>query len=454
MTTQQSVERETFVLDASVFLHDPRALDHLRNCDVVIPFAVIEQLDQMKKLDGTKGMNSRRSLQYLDDLRRFGSFREGIKISDNQIVKILSTVPEIIRNISCRFDPEILEHQVLAVANYLHRQNAKKTILLSKDLHMRVKANILGIKTMDFVETEKNDVLFDNRFKGYRNIDAPEGLIKDCCCNGSRYPLEKIFSDVDGIDLAGLMANEFVIMANGNRKYLGRYDGNGDLCRHKWEMPNSCGIWPKNIEQIMAYHLLTDPSVQVVTLTGKAGTGKTMLALLAGLSQTSNGKKMYEKILFSRPIISIGNDLGYLSGDKEDKLSSWMKSCSDNLYFILSRAESMGIKRKKKNKSEDAVQLEALTFIRGRSICGRYYIVDEAQNLTPFEVKTIISRAGEGTKFVLLGDPGQIDNPYVDAESNGLTHAVRKLSPLSIHGHITLLGGCRSNLADVAASYL
>ncbi|TSD01304.1 MAG: PhoH family protein [Parcubacteria group bacterium Athens0714_25] len=453
MTTQQSAERKILVPDASVFLHNPMAVNCLNDCDVVIPMAVIEQLDGMKKLEGAKGFNARRSLKYLDSLREFGSFSEGIRLPDGKMVKISIAGPEIIWGITDYFNSKTLDHQTLAVVYHLHRRESGDIILASKDLNMRVKANILGIKTMD-LETEKNDVLFDNRFKGYRNIDAPEGLIKDCCCNGSRYPLEKIFSDVDGIDLAGLMANEFVIMANGNRKYLGRYDGNGDLCRHKWEMPNSCGIWPKNIEQIMAYHLLIDPNVEVVTLTGKAGTGKTMLALLAGLSQVSNGKKMYEKILFSRPIISIGNDLGYLSGDKENKLAPWMKSCSDILEFISSRAESMGIKRKKKNKSEDAVQLEALTFMRGRSIRGQFYIIDEAQNLTPFEVKTILSRAEEGTKFVLIGDPCQIDNPYVDAESNGLTYAVKKLSPLSIHGHITLAGGCRSQLASMAADYL
>lgn len=451
MTTQQSAERETFVLDASVFLHSSTAIDCLNNCDVVIPMAVIEQLDGMKKLEGVKGFNARRSLKYLDSLREFGSFSEGIKLPDGKMVKISMTSPEIIWGIADYFNPETLDHQTLAIVYHLWRKT-RNVILVSKDLNMRVKANILGIKTMDFEGDKASS--FNTGFKGYRNIDAPEGLIKECCCNGSRYPLKNIFKDIESSDLDGLVANEFVMMVNGNRKYLGRYDGEENICRHKWEMVNSYGIWPKNVEQIMAYNLLVDPNVQVVTLAGKAGTGKTMLALLAGLTQTFNGTKLYDKILFSRPIVPIGNDIGYLSGDMEDKLSPWMKSCSDNLDFILGRLSDLGVKRKKPKNIEDTLQLEALTFMRGRSICGQYYIVDEAQNLTPFEVKTIVSRAGEGTKFVLIGDPCQIDNPYVDAESNGLTHAVKKLSPLSIHGHITLLGGCRSSLADVAASYL
>ncbi len=451
MTTQQSAKRETFVIDASVFLHNPMAVNCLNNCDVVIPMAVIEQLDGMKKLEGTKGFNARRSLKYFDSLREFGSFSEGIKMSDGKIVKISMASPEITWGITDYFNPETLDHQTLAVVYHLHRRAGNIT-LVSKDLNMRVKANILGIKTTDFEEDKASS--FNVGFKGYRNIDAPEGLINECCCNGSRYPLKNIFKNIESGDLDGLLANEFILMTNGKNKYMGRYDGNEDVCRHKWEMPNSYGIWPRNVEQIMVYNLLIDPNVQVVTIAGKAGTGKTMLALLAGLTQTFNGTKLYDKILFSRPIIPIGNDIGYLSGDMKDKLAPWMGAYSDNLYFILGRMKDLGIKRRKKEKIEDILQLEALTFMRGRSIRGEFCVIDEAQNLTPFEAKTIISRAGEGTKFVLLGDPGQIDNPYVDEQSNGLMHAVRKLSPLSIHGHITLTGGCRSSLATVAADYL
>lgn len=451
MTTQQSAEREVFVLDASVFLHNPMAVNCLNNCDVVIPMAVIEQLDGMKKLEGVKGFNARRSLKYLDSLREFGSFSEGIKLPDGKVVEISMMSSEIIWGITDYFNLETLDHQTLAVVYHLHRRGVGNITLVSKDLNMRVKANILGIKTMDF-EGDKAS-LFNAGFKGYRNINAPEGLINECCCNGSRYPLENIFKNIESGDLDGLLPNEFVMMANGNRKYLGRYDGGENLCRHKWEMANSYGIWPRNVAQIMAYNLLVDPNVQVVTLTGKAGTGKTMLALLSGLTQTFNGTKLYDKIFFSRPIISMGGDIGYLPGDKKDKLALWLKSCSDNLGFILSRRD-LGIKRRKKEKIEDILQLEALTFMRGRSIRGQFCIIDEAQNLTPPEVKMVISRAGEGTKVVLLGDTKQIDNPYVDEQSNGLTHAVRKLSPLLIHGHITLIGGCRSSLATVAADYL
>lgn len=450
MATQQSAERETFVLDASVFLHNPMTVNCLNNCDVAIPMAVIEQLDGMKKLEGVKGFNARRSLKYLDSLREFGSFSEGIKLPDGKMVKISMTSPEIIWGITDYFNPETLDHQTLSVVYHLHRRGVGSITLVSKDLNMRVKANIFGIKTIDF----EGATSFNTGFKGYRNINAPKGLIEECCCNGSRYPLKNIFKNIESGDLDELLANEFILMTNGKNKYLGRYDGDENLCRHKWEMVNPYGIWPKNVEQIMAYNLLVDPNVQVVTLAGKAGTGKTMLALLAGLTQAFNGTKLYDKILFSRPIVPIGSDVGYLSGDIEDKLAPWMKSCSDNLTFILSRMKDLGIKRKKKEKIEDILQLEALTFMRGRSIRGQFCIIDEVQNLTPSEVKMIVSRAGEGTKFVLLGDPGQIDNPYVDAESNGLIHAVRKLSPLSIHGHITLTGGCRSSLATVAADYL
>jgi PhoH-like ATPase len=303
---------------------------------------------------------------------------------------------------------------------------------------------------MDF---EKQKINFDELFPGYRTIEVPGDVI------------DKFFEDkeLDGEGL-DLLPNEFILLKDeGNPKHsaLAKANGENHLVKLNPQYDSAWHVRTRNKEQRMAFELLLDPKVQLVTLVGQAGTGKTLLALAAGLEEVITHKN-YEKILVSRPIIPLGKDLGYLPGDKDEKLINWMQPIFDNLTYLM----GSGLFRKNRenddslrNKveallSDHVVEMEALTYIRGRSIADQYVIVDEAQNLTPHEVKTIISRAGEGTKMVLTGDPYQIDNPYLDSSSNGLTYAVERLKSLPIHGHITLRKSERSRLAEVAAGYL
>ncbi|MCK5193937.1 MAG: PhoH family protein, partial [Desulfobulbaceae bacterium] len=277
--------------------------------------------------------------------------------------------------------------------------------------------------------------------------------------------VDKFFADneLTGEGLA-LIPNEFVLLQDeGNPKHtaLAKTNGEKHLVKLNPQYESAWHIRTRNKEQRMAFELLLDPTVQIVTLVGQAGTGKTLLALAAALEEVI-GNNNYEKILVSRPIIPLGKDLGFMPGDKDEKLAHWMQPIFDNLTYLM----GSGMSRKSKGHDESLrhkveallkdhiVEMEALTYIRGRSIADQYVIVDEAQNLTPHEVKTIISRAGEGTKMVLTGDPYQIDNPYLDSSSNGLTYTVERLKGLPIHGHITLRKSERSRLAEVAAGYL
>jgi PhoH-like ATPase len=303
---------------------------------------------------------------------------------------------------------------------------------------------------MDF---EKQKVNFDELFSGHCEQKVAGSLIDELYAKKSLK-----------LEACSPVPNEFILLIDeGDEQHtaLARSSNGGLLVPLVPDYNEAFGLKPRNKEQRMALELLLDPEVQLVTMVGQAGTGKTLLALAAGLETTIHFKR-YERILVSRPIIPMGKDLGFMPGDKDEKLAHWMQPIFDNLTFLLSshgrkpvEGESASVKQKiDKMMSDNVIELEALTYIRGRSIPHQYVIVDEAQNLTPHEVKTIVSRAGEGTKVVLTGDPYQIDNPYLDSSSNGLSYAVDRMKGQSLHGHITLQESERSTLAGLAASYL
>jgi PhoH-like ATPase len=449
---------KTFVLDTNVLLHSAQSMESLQDNDVVLPMAVIEELDKFKKFQDELGRNARQVIRRLDALREKGSLSKGVPLDSIGCLatgKLRITSAALLNNLSDTtpdkvfdsiLDIDIPDNRIIRVAYVLNKQ-LPDVIFISKDINLRLKADALGIKVMDF-EREKVD--FETLFTGCKTVEADGEIIN------TLYQ-EKCIDNPD----FDLYPNEFVIIQdNANPKHtaMARLHADGKLypVSSKQQDHPIWNILPRNKEQTMALDLLMDPEVQVVTLVGQAGTGKTLLALAAALESTIKRNK-YEKILVSRPIVPLGNDIGYLPGDKEQKLTHWMQPIFDNLDYLMQASD--GDKRVSSKKTDDLINshkidLEALTYIRGRSIPKQFVIVDEAQNLTPHEVKTIISRAGEGTKMVLTGDPYQIDNPYLDASSNGLTYTVERLKSIGLQGHVTLEKSERSSLAAVAAEYL
>ncbi|MCK5194197.1 MAG: PhoH family protein, partial [Desulfobulbaceae bacterium] len=421
--------RKHFVLDTNVLLHNAESINSFTDNIVVLPMSVIEELDSFKSHSDELGRNARRVIRSLDRLRGKGKLSKGVEMDNGGVMRIYLEGDNVV---STGMDMSVPDNRILAVAYTLFKQG-ERVIFVSKDINARLKADALGIEVMDF---EKQKINFDELFTGHRTQEVPGAVV------------DKFFADNEltgeGFDL---IPNEFVLLQDeGNPKHtaLARANSDNHLVKLNPRYDTAWHVRTRNKEQRMAFELLLDPTVQIVTLVGQAGTGKTLLALAAALEEVI-GNNNYEKILVSRPIIPLGKDLGYMPGDKDEKLAHWMQPIFDNLTYLMGsgvygkgREKEESLRHKVDDLLKDhIVEMEALTYIRGRSIAGQYVIVDEAQNLTPHEVKTIISRAGEGTKMVLTGDPYQIDNPYLDSSSNGLTYTVERLKGLPIHGHIT-----------------
>ena len=447
---------KTFVLDTNVLLHSSQSLNAFQDNNIAIPMAVIEELDKFKKNHDELGRNSRRVIRALDSLRVQGKLTEGVSMknlrngADGQL-RIINAGTASNRYWqqleSFGWDADKADNRILVAALQLQSELSGPVIFVSKDINLRLKADMLGLKVADF---EKEKVDTDRLFSGYQKITVSDAEL-------DRFAQDKVLEKKN----LALLPNEFVVLqSSSNEKYtaLARNGGSGLLkALNIAENFHIGNVAPRNNEQRMALELLCDPQVRLVTLVGGAGTGKTLLALAAGLYEIFD-RKHYEKMLVSRPIVPLGNDIGYLPGDKNNKLQSWMQPIFDNLEFLLegSNRDPRQIPEKQINNliGKGILQLEAVTYIRGRSIPEHYVIIDEAQNLTPHEVKTIISRAGEGTKVVLTGDPQQIDNPYLDASSNGLSVVAEQFKNEKIHGHITLRKSERSELAALAARLL
>lgn len=441
-----STTQKFFILDTNVLLHNADALYSFADNIVVLPMTVIEELDNFKTRSDELGRNARMVVRELDSLRSKGHLSEGVGMANGGTMMIVLE-HETSKHPSLNL--AVPDNRILAVAYTLHCQK-KKVIFVSKDINARLKADALGLEVQDF---EKQKVNFDELYAGYREIEVPADLF-DRFFQSEELPVE-------GFDF---YPNEFVLLkdeADAKHTALVKASSAKTLVRLNKQYDSAWQIRSRSKEQRMALELLLDPKVEIVTLVGQAGTGKTLLALAAAL-ETTIGLGLYDKILVSRPIIPLGKDLGYMPGDKDEKLRHWMQPIFDNLTYILgdhrakaSEKDEDSVREKAEQLLKDhIIEMEALTYIRGRSISNQYVIVDEAQNLTPHEVKTIVSRAGEGTKMVLTGDPYQIDNPYLDSSSNGLTYTVERLKELAVHGHITLRKSERSHLAGVAADFL
>jgi len=447
--SQKKSARKTFVLDTNVLLHNADSIEVFADNAVVLPMAVIEELDTFKTRNDELGRNARRVIRRLDNLRSKGNLRDGVPLSGGGILQIQTAEPSSIQG---ALEENIPDNRILRVA-YALNGNDRRVIFVSKDINARLKADALGLRAVDF---EKEKVNFDELYSGYSEVTVPTATI-------NAFFKERVYQN----GKIGAFPNEFVMMRERtNRKKkktaLARAVKPGTLVHLSANLEHVWNIQARNKEQRMALELLMDTDVQVVTLVGKAGTGKTLLALAAALHCTVKNKR-YDRILVSRPIIPMGKDIGFLPGAKEEKIMHWMQPIFDNLTYLMREGPNPTGKRKGKITPRDRIDmflnnstivLEALTYIRGRSIPEQYVIIDEAQNLTPHEIKTIVSRAGEKTKMVLTGDPYQIDNPYLDASSNGLTYATERLKEHSIHGHMTLKTSERSALAAVAAEFL
>ncbi|MBI3039236.1 PhoH family protein [bacterium] len=434
--------KKTFVLDTNVLLHSHSSIFSFKDNEVVIPLGVIEELDRFKGGSDERGREARSVSRALDNLREKGRLFEGVKLDAGGSIQILID-SEI--EIPYGFDKEKVDNRILACALFL-KKKGKNTFFISKDINSRIKADALGILTEDF-ETNKIDI--DELYNGWREVVLPAKDIDLFLSNrGLDYPKSNLFF------------NEFVLLKaaeNENKTALAKYSGDVRQLVPLFHMnAKPWGIEPVNLQQKFAVELLMCNEIHLVTLVGRAGTGKTLLALACGLQKTID-EHVYRKLLVSRPIMPLGKDIGFLPGSKDDKLSHWMQPIFDNLEFVMDRLYSNSDDVDKKIKfliESKKIQIEAITYIRGRSIPKQFLIVDEAQNLTPHEVKTIVSRAGDGTKIVLTGDPYQIDNPYLDSSSNGLNYVVEKFKNKKLFGHVILNKSERSELSALASNLL
>ncbi len=442
--------KKIFVLDTNVLLHDPGAVFAFDEHDVVIPAVVLEEIDTKKRNADEIGRNARGVSRLLDGLREKGHLHDGVPLEGGGRIKVELNHRSFVK-VQEMFGEVTNDNRILAVALNYHLEQAglespRPVILVSKDVLVRIKADVLGVHAEDYLSDRT--VGPSDLYGGYSTIKVHPSVI-DEFYTYRFLPIKPL-----GLNYS-LYPHEFVIlkdeMGTGKSALL---KVNEDATRLEPLYLSNEPVWgisARNAQQRMALELLLNDEIPLVTITGKAGTGKTLLALAAGLLKVEDEHR-YKKLLIARPVVPMGKDIGYLPGEKEEKLRPWMQPIYDNLEFLFDTKKSGDIE--KILMGLGSIQVEALTYIRGRSIPGQFIIVDEAQNLSRHEVKTIVSRVGEGSKIVLVGDPEQIDHPYLDASSNGLTSLVERFRDQGLSGHITLEKGERSKLAQLAADLL
>lgn len=463
-----------FVLDTNVLLHDSQSLFAFKGVVVAIPFVVLEELDRFKKESGEMGRNAREVIRTIDDLRSKGHLGDGVELNHGTQGSILKIIPmPKLEDMACLCS-EKADNIILHTVKYLVNKGLTVT-LVTKDINARVKADALGLEVEDYI---KGSISIEEYYTGWTTLQVPSIQLKSI----STTKLGKL------LDLKELFPNEFIIVESENNtenNKLFRYLG-GNNFKEVTHPSMKWSFHSKNIQQLMALDLLMDDSINIVSLLGPAGTGKTFLTLLAGLEKVAHSH-IYKRFIISRPVVALGSDIGYLPGDVQEKLHYWMLPIKDNLEYIFSqqaknnqeeqeqnpKEEEWKYKKHKKKKhhqyngfenkqfseidnlqNRGIISLEAITYMRGRSLPFQFIFIDEVQNLTPHEVKTIVSRAGEGSKVVLAGDPHQIDSPYLDFSSNGLTITSEKFKGQSVFGTVYLPNSERSYLAELAAKIL
>ncbi|MFH1538761.1 MAG: PhoH family protein [bacterium] len=440
-------EKRIIIPDTNIFLHDADCIKAFPGEIIKIPLEVIEEIDDQKRRLDDVGRNARMTSRMLDELRVRGNIATGVELENGTVVSVefgeknLASLPP-----SLRMNKE--DNRIIATALSIAEKNPDHVCyFVTKDINMRIKANVIGLRSMDY---EAGKIELEELYHGFREVEVEKDVMDEFAKNG------ELKLDLD----PPLAPNEMVVLGREDDDdcLYGRMDAEKEkVVPLKYSMDSViAGIQPRNPEQVFAFEVLMDDNIKLVTLNGRAGTGKTLLALAAGVGKVME-ETIYAELLVSRPVIPMGKDLGFLPGDIEAKLAPWMVPIYDNLDLIFSLSSD---KKKRKSSVRDItestslIRVEPLTYIRGRSMPERFMIIDEAQNLSPHEVKTIITRAGIDTKVVLTGDPYQIDHPYLDLNSNGLNYVVERFKDNSVAGHVTLLKGERSELAELAAELL
>lgn len=434
-----------FVLDTNVILHDSSCIYQFEHNDVILPVTVLEELDRFKKGSEILNYHAREFVRILDNLSADKLLNGGINIGKKLGKLRIKLDQEFHKDLILNFSLNKPDHHILNIAYHISRENPdREVILVTKDVNLRMKAKSIGLLAQDYKSDQVKDV--ETLPNGYKTTDDfDEGLLKKLYDQPHELP-------PDEFPKGDIKPNEYFILRNKKLSVLAKYDKHDEKIR-RIDKITAYGITPRNAEQTFALDALMDSNISLVSISGKAGTGKTLLALAAALER----RRYYRQIFMARPIIALSNrDIGYLPGDIESKLFPYMQPLYDNLSVIQNQYNETEPKYKqiKKYLEEEKLVISPLAYIRGRSLVKIYFIVDEAQNLTPHEVKTIITRAGENTKIVFTGDIFQIDHPYLDTQSNGLSYLIEKMHGQSLYSHINLQKGERSELADLASSLL
>ncbi len=436
-----------FVLDTNVILHDHTCIYNFEENDVVIPIVVLEELDKFKKGNEQKNFQAREFMRIIDKISGENIFGGGLSLGSERGTLKIETVKKFSKEHQNTFKEDNQDHRILAIAEYTMLQNPdRQTVLITQDINLRIKAKALNIKSEDYTTGKvKNIEKIERSILTQENVDenAIANLYKK---NHDGLPVEDFnFKHTP-------LAHQYMILKGSKSSILAHYDPFDNVV-NKVTKTTAANITPRNAEQTFALDALLRPEIKLISLTGKAGTGKTLLALAAALEQRTN----YDQIFLARPIVALADrDLGFLPGSAKDKIGPYMQPLMDNLQVIKSRygSNSKNYARIEKMISDEKLIITPLAYIRGRSLSNVYFIVDESQNLTPHEIKTIITRAGEGTKMVFTGDIQQIDSPYLDDKSNGLSYLADRMKGQDIFAHINLMKGERSYLADLASDLL
>lgn len=440
------MSKKIFILDTNVILHDYKSIYCFEENDIIIPIVVLEELDRFKKGSDLINFYAREFMRELDSIAGDHLLNEGIPLGKDKGLLYIETGKEFSDTMKKSFSESTADHRILAVADYINQQHTnRKVVLVTQDINLRMKAKSLGILAQDFESGKVQDITGIFRdVEIYEHIDSE--LIQRFYQNDDGLPIEDFNLE---IKTAG---HKYFVLRNEKSSALAHYD---PVTRtiYRVEKHRCAGIIPRNAEQTFALDILLNPNIKLATITGKAGTGKTLLALAAAMHQV----KKFQQIFLARPIIALANrDIGFLPGNAKEKIKPFMQPLFDNLTLIKHQYSEASPDYK---KIEDMVNKEKLlitplAYIRGRSLSNIFFIVDEAQNLTPHEIKTIITRAGEGTKMIFTGDIQQIDSPYLDAKSNGLSYLTDRMEGQNIFAHINLIKGERSDLAELASNLL
>jgi PhoH-like ATPase len=446
MPQKRPSARKIFVLDTSVVLYDSDAIKNFEENDIAIPITVLEELDNFKEGHTTLNFEARRFIRFIDKMSGKFTLQDWVPIPGENKGRFKVVMPQFAPKIDAEkvFDERKADHKILNAALLLQEQERQaKVVLVTKDINLRLKAKALNLRAEDYETGKVKDV--GNLYQGRSLVEAVSSEVINQIFENGSMPADKALAELP-------MDNHYFILKNGTHSTLAYFNPANNILE-RVEKNMAYGIKPRNAEQAFAMHAILNPDIRLVTIQGLAGTGKTLLALAGALEQ----KRNFRQILIARPVVPLGNkDIGFLPGDVKDKLNPYMEPLWDNLKFIKTQFKPTDKRYKQIEEmlKEEKIMITPLAYIRGRSLSKVIFIIDEAQNLTPHEVKTIITRAGEGTKLIFTGDIHQIDTPYLDSQSNGLSYVIDRLKGQRLFAHITLERGERSELANLASELL